>query len=293
MDKTDNTHEKYNKGPLGKIMEVPFTERSNIVSFEPSKLKQSKSRSRYDNEILSSNEKDYSQQYKRQNKNNSRVGGYTEQNVKRSKEEYDIIKSLAKDDFNPFLFNGRGEAIMNHEYSEKVSNKKMFSRVAQHLNEKQNEKSSTGNMKEQLEIMKKEKRCKKSNENLSLSNSGKWNKKTTPNAEGKRGMECNDIYEEYGTKIEDHRMTKEKMVLLKDMQKDYKSSQNNPKSQFNRYTSNKHHKNGMRRPKNDGRLKENDNTVNDAVSRKIEGHKGRPKKTKTRKHKKKVQNTSF
>jgi len=39
-------------------MEVPHTDRTNLINFEPAKLKQSKSRSRYDNEVLSSNEKD-------------------------------------------------------------------------------------------------------------------------------------------------------------------------------------------------------------------------------------------
>jgi len=79
------------------------------------------------------------------------VGEYTEKNIKRSKEESDIIKSLAKDDFNPFLFNGQGEPKISQEFSERVPNKKMFSRVQQHLTDKQVEKSSTVNMKEQLE----------------------------------------------------------------------------------------------------------------------------------------------
>lgn len=68
LDKTDNILEKYGKMPLGRINECPQTERSGIGSFEPSKLKPSKSRSRYDNEVLSSNEKDYSQVYKRNKK---------------------------------------------------------------------------------------------------------------------------------------------------------------------------------------------------------------------------------
>ena len=44
-------------------------------------------------------------------------------------------------------------------------------------------------------------------------------------------------------------MVKDKMVRLQDVQNDYKTSHNEPKTQFNRYASNKHHKSSIRKPK--------------------------------------------
>ena len=89
-------------------------------------------------------------------------------------------------------------------------------------------------------------------------------------------------------------MNREKMVRLQDVQKDYKSSQNNPKTQYNRYASNKGQKSGIRRAKNEVKYKENENTINETVKKKIDNHKGgRAKKGKSRRHKKHKNNTSF
>lgn len=88
LDKTSNLLAKYNKGGLTKIMEVPNTERSNYSGLEPNKLKPSKSRSRYDNEILSSTEKEESNNFKRKASGKySRLEDYSANHVKRSKEE--------------------------------------------------------------------------------------------------------------------------------------------------------------------------------------------------------------
>ena len=82
-----------------------YNKNSHIVNFEPNALKVSKSKSRYDNEVLSSTEKDENV-YKRKNETkNNKNHEYTPNGVKMSKEELDVIKSLAKDNFNPFLFN--------------------------------------------------------------------------------------------------------------------------------------------------------------------------------------------
>lgn len=289
LDKTDNILEKYNKGTLSKIIEMPHTERSNFVGFEPPKLKQSKSKSRYDNEIFSSGEKEDHNKYKRKPSNNSRMGDINEADVKKSKDCSEVIKSLAKDDFNPFLFSNSNEHSRHgHELSERVTNKKMFSRVMPHLN--QSEKSNTMNMKEQLEILKNDRNNKKPKPQ---SSNMKWHKNSTPNVDGRRGQELDIICEEYGSKIEDPRMVRDKMVRLQDVQKDYKTDQNDPKSQYNRYASNKHHKSSLRKPK-ETKHKENENTINDGVSKPKGESKVKSKKGKSRHHKKKAKvNTSF
>lgn len=178
LDRTNNITDKYTKGSLSKIAEVPNTERSNYAGLEPPMLKPSKSKSRYDNQVLSSSEKDESHKYKRHTSNtNSRLGEYTEPGVKQSKESSEIIKSLAKDDFNPFLFNAFGDVKNGQEHSERVSNNKLFSRVPKHLHDGYNEnKSSTVNMKEQLEIIRNDKTKKKYSDHSHVSDSGKWNK---------------------------------------------------------------------------------------------------------------------
>ncbi|CAI2387586.1 unnamed protein product [Moneuplotes crassus] len=293
LDKTDNILEKYSKMPLGKIMEVPHTERSNLCNFEPPKIKPSKSRSRYDNEASSSNEKDYSQQYKRkQAKKNA--AKYSEQMVKRSKEEADIIKSLAKDEFNPFLIHGHGEIKISQEYSEKVVNKKMFSRVGGHFNDKQLEKSGTFNAKESLANLKNDGSNKmKLNDNPSMSNSGHWKNNPMTNADPRRAEGILAGNEEYGTKVEFGSPSKEEMVRLKDVTKDYKSSQINPKGKFNKYTSNKNNKGGLRKIKNEKKYKENEHFPNELNKKKLDGHKIRQKKTKSRRHKRKNPDQSF
>lgn len=293
LDKTDSLLGKYNKNPpMAKIMEVPHTERSNISKFEPNKVKLSKSRSRYDNEVLSSNEKDYSQQYKRKPK---AVKEYQEKAIKKSKEESDIIKSLAKDEFNPFLINGQGGIKISQEYSEKVTNKKMFSRVPSNLNDMQVDKSGTFNVKEHLDKLQNEKygNTKVEIPTPGMSSSGLRSKNKTPNANSKRGEGLPMNPEEYGTKVEMDHSQLEQMVRLKDYQKGYKSDQANPKGQFNKYTSNKNCKGGLRKHKNEGKYKEKENLINDAVKRKREGHKVRQKKAKSRRHKRKNPDQSF
>lgn len=170
----------------------------------------------------------------------------------------------------------------------------MFSRIAHQIAEKQDEKSNTLNMKEQLAFLKNEKYLKqKSSENSHHTDSGKWHKNSTPNVEGNRRNELDAICEEYGTKVDASDVVKEKMVKLKDVQKEYKSSQNDFKTQFNRYTSNKNSKGEKRRVKQpDSKCKENENTLNDISQKKVD-HKNRTKKTKSRRHKKAKHDISF
>jgi hypothetical protein len=190
LDRTDNILEKYNKGALSKIIETPHTERSNFGNFEPPKLKQQKGKSRYDNEIFSSSEAEEHNKYKRRPSNNSRLDNYVECGVKKSKEQSDIIKSLAKDEFNPFLFSNPNDGPRHgHEFSERVTNKKMLSRVAPHM--AQNEKANTTHMKEQLEILKNDRiNNKKSKSQIS---NLKWTKNSTPNVDARRGQELDIV----------------------------------------------------------------------------------------------------
>jgi len=51
LDKKDNGMEKYAKAPMGKISEIPHTQRSQISNFEPVMIKKSKSSSRYANDL--------------------------------------------------------------------------------------------------------------------------------------------------------------------------------------------------------------------------------------------------
>lgn len=84
------------------------------------------------------------------------------------------------------------------------------------------------------------------------------------------------------------------MIRFNDVHKEYKSGQNEKQSQFNRYTSNKHMKKLRKGKHADAKYKENENTVNETIHKKIES-KGRVKKSKVRHHKKKknTHNISF
>lgn len=299
IEKLNFQKDYYNKSALTKIIEAPNTERGNYHGLEPPVLKPSKSKSRYDNEILSSPENQQENKYKRNPiPEPSFTPGqnfleYNEHGVKRSKEEMDIIKSLAKDDYNPFVINpfDNLKKEINQEHSEKVVNNKMFSRIANQIQEK-NERASTMDMKDQLELIKNEKAQKKTPKESRQKNIEKWHKNSTPNVEGnRRGGELNVICEEYGIKGDEPEDPREKMVRLKDVQKDYKSSKADMKTQFNRYTSNKHSKNATRKVKYiDPKSKENENTINDTHHRRVE-HKPRSRKGKVRQHKKKHRKT--
>lgn len=190
------------------------------------------------------------------------------------------------------MLNGQGEIKVSQEYSEKVANKKMFSRVDGQVNENKLEKSGTFNIKHHAGHTKSDKYGKmKVSNNQSNSNSQHWKNDSTPNVEQRRGMEVGLACEEYGTKIDDDGQVKENMVRLTDMKKDYKSSQINPKGQFNKFSSNKNSKQGVRKIKHERKHKEN--IINDESKRKGEGHKIRPKKLKSRRHKRRNQDKSF
>mmetsp|Transcript_28504 Transcript_28504/g.25233 ORF Transcript_28504/g.25233 Transcript_28504/m.25233 type:complete len:89 (+) Transcript_28504:247-513(+) len=88
--------------------------------------------------------------------------------------------------------------------------------------------------------------------------------------------------------MEESAINRENLVRLQDVQKDYKSSQINPKSQYSRYTSNKTHK-IPRKLKH----KDSDKTGDISTNKKPENQKPRIKKTKSRRHKKTKNNTSF
>lgn len=252
-----------------------------VVPEQP-RLKNSKSKSRYDNQILSSSEKEDTSddnKFKRNVSHNSRqkLGDYTEIAQKRYYEDPEVIKSLAKDNYNPFLLNALEHAKQTKDNSERIANK-MYSRIAQQITDK-SEKSNTMNMKEQIEILQ--------NDRIKRSKITKNQTKTsTPNVDHTRRNELDVICEEYGTKndLPDPEF-KENMVYLKDVQKDYKSSEANLKTQFNRYQSNKNLKAAPRKIKPSEKHKENENTMND-VSYKREKHKLKPKKPKVKQHKK-------
>ena len=178
-----------------------------------------------------------------------------------------------------------------HEHSERISNNKMFSRVTNQLLDNA-EKSSTMNMKEQLKVLKHEKLTRKQQIEDNINDSHKWNKISTPDILENRRGELDAICEEYGTKMDESEELKEKMVKLKDVQKDYKSGQLDLKTQFSKYTSNKQSKGLPRKIKNYDqkvRDKENENNINETSQRRIE-HKVKPKKAKSKHHKKKNKN---
>ena len=276
--------------------DVPHTiKANNLADFEPTNFKISKSKSRYDNDVLSSTEKE-DNVYKRKNETkNIRASDGSQNGVKMSKEEMDVIKSLAKDNFNPFLFNEFVHMKKNelHEHSERISNNKMFSRVPNQMIES-NEKSSTMNMKDQLKVLKNEKLIRKQQWEDRATDSSKWNKISTPDIGDSRKGELDAICEEYGTKIDEVEELKE-IIKLKDVQKEYKSSQADLKPQFNRYTSNKQSKGVPRKVKNYDqkvRDKENEsnlNNLNEISQRRID-QKLKPKKAKSKHHKKKNKN---
>jgi len=186
VDKTAQLLNKYNKTSMAKIVEVPNTESSDFMVAMQSKAKASKSSSRYDNEVLSSNEKIENMYKRNPGKANSRLGDYSA-GVKQSKES-DIIKSLVKDDFNPFVFNAFGDIKPSQEHSERVINNKIFSRIAHHVSDMQNDKSNTMEMKEQLQAINNSNKFdrKKNSDHSHLKVSGKYTKNSTPNVDQRR-----------------------------------------------------------------------------------------------------------
>ena len=91
---------------------------------EPPQLKISKSKSRYDNQVLSSGEKAENleeSKYKTNTTHNSKknLNNYTEIGPKKSSDDPEVIKSLAKDNYNPFLMNALEHAKHKDHMQEK------------------------------------------------------------------------------------------------------------------------------------------------------------------------------